>query len=305
MRRPLSLFVSVAIICALVAQGAALVAARPLATTVEYRVNASADDAEELADTTMDLSSTNFDLIQSGGNLAGMRFTGVAVPAGSTITAAYIEFYANANRSAAASLTIYGEANTNPGAFGAGNGDMSARTSTAATVAWSPGAWTADVTYQSASISSIIQELVDAGGWSSGQAMVVIIDGSGDRRAWSYDGWAARAPLLHIEYDVATPTPTATATPTDTPTATATPTNTATATPTVTGTPATATPTPIAPPGEGAEWLNIQDIFAMFLGPWLIIYGGIALAGSVAMALIGVLWRRPVRARIIIRSDDD
>ena len=50
-------------------------------------------------------------------------------------------------------------------------------------------------------LSSIIQEIVDNGGWKPGYSMAFIISGSGHRTAESYDGSSASAPLLHVEYD--------------------------------------------------------------------------------------------------------
>ena len=46
----------------------------------------------------------------------------------------------------------------------------------------------------------MIQEIVDRAGWVEGNAVVIIITGSGARVAESYNGVAAAAPLLHIEY---------------------------------------------------------------------------------------------------------
>lgn len=55
----------------------------------------------------------------------------------------------------------------------------------------------------------------------------------------------------------------------------------------------------------GDEWLNIQDIFGLFIGQWIIIYTGAALAGGVIKVLISLLWRRPQLVRIVGRDDDD
>ena len=68
--------------------------------------------------------------------------------------------------------------------------------------------------------ASVVQEVVDRPGWASGNAMVVIITGSGKRVAEAYEGDVSGAPHLYIEYTLPTPPPTIT--PTFTPTATAT-----------------------------------------------------------------------------------
>ncbi|MGH3372583.1 MAG: PKD domain-containing protein, partial [Nocardioidaceae bacterium] len=51
----------------------------------------------------------------------------------------------------------------------------------------------------------MIQEIVDRPGWQSGNAMVVIVTGSGLRAAVSWNGAASGAPLLHLEWTVGPP----------------------------------------------------------------------------------------------------
>ncbi|MHC4594282.1 MAG: hypothetical protein ACYS19_04980, partial [Planctomycetota bacterium] len=56
-------------------------------------------------------------------------------------------------------------------------------------------------------ISSIIQEIVNRGDWWSGNDLVIIIDGTGEREAESYEGANGHgdltlAPYIHIEYSM-------------------------------------------------------------------------------------------------------
>jgi hypothetical protein len=44
----------------------------------------------------------------------------------------------------------------------------------------------------------VIQEIVGRGGWSQGQAIALIITGTGKRTAEAVDGTAA--PILHVEF---------------------------------------------------------------------------------------------------------
>ena len=53
---------------------------------------------------------------------------------------------------------------------------------------------------RSPDIAATIQEVVNRPGWTSGNALALIITGSGRRTAESHDGDAAGAPLLHVEY---------------------------------------------------------------------------------------------------------
>jgi hypothetical protein len=53
-------------------------------------------------------------------------------------------------------------------------------------------------------IAGVIQEIVNRGGWVRGNALVVIVTGSGLRTAISFDGSITAAPLLHVEYGAST-----------------------------------------------------------------------------------------------------
>jgi hypothetical protein len=180
--------------------------------TIEVRVSRSSDDAEEhLDDNTVDVGSSDLEMIYddwySGNGFdqeVGMRFQDVDVPVGATIVSAYIEFVADASDGGdgASALTIYGQAADNPDTFAETDGDITGRTKTTASAAWNPGEWDSEQTYQTSDLTTIVQEIVDRDGWSSGNAMAFIVTGaSGDQvRAESHDGSSADAPLLVIEY---------------------------------------------------------------------------------------------------------
>lgn len=55
----------------------------------------------------------------------------------------------------------------------------------------------------------------------------------------------------------------------------------------------------------GNEWLNIQDIFAIFLGPWVVLYLGLAVAGSFCLTALSLLWRRVPRVVVSREVDDE
>jgi len=52
-------------------------------------------------------------------------------------------------------------------------------------------------------LAGVVQEIVTRSDWASGNAMVFIITGTGHRTAESFEGKAAAAALLHVEYSVA------------------------------------------------------------------------------------------------------
>ena len=48
----------------------------------------------------------------------------------------------------------------------------------------------------------MVQEVVDRPGWVTGNALVLVVTGSGKRVAESYDGEPAGAPLLRVTYSI-------------------------------------------------------------------------------------------------------
>ena len=173
--------------------------------TTEVRVSASSDDAEERASGGMSLTSSDLELVYDGSDQAvGMRFTGLGVPQGATIVNAYIQFQVDEINSVATSLTIQGEDIDNALTFTSATWNISSRPITGAAIGWSPVAWITKgevgTDQRTPNMASIIQEIVNRPGWSSGNALVVIITGTGERVAESYDGIPAAAPLLHVEY---------------------------------------------------------------------------------------------------------
>ena len=173
--------------------------------TVEVRVAASSDDAEESASGNASLTSSDLELVSTGSNqTVGMRFNGVAVPPGATIVKAYVQFQADETHTETTAVTIQGEAHDNAPTFVHISGNVSSRARTAAAVSWAPAPWTtrgeAGPNQQTPDITAVIQEIVDRPGWTGGNSLVVIITGTGERTAEAYDGDQAGAPLLHVEY---------------------------------------------------------------------------------------------------------
>ena len=52
---------------------------------------------------------------------------------------------------------------------------------------------------------AVIQEIIDQAGWASGNSLAVIIDGTGERTAESFNGDPAGAALLHVEFSTGPP----------------------------------------------------------------------------------------------------
>lgn len=231
-------------------------------STFEVRVAKGMDDVEESATGSMYVNSSDLELVYDGSNqVVGIRFAGVNVPKGATITNAYLQFKVDETSSSATTVSVQGEASPNAPIFASTSRNVSSRLKTSSVVSWSPASWltlgTAGSDQRTPNLAPIVQEIVNQTSWAAGNSMVMIIAGSGKRTAQAYEVNPSGAPLLHIEFTMptsATNTPTQIATATSTGLPTATPTNTSvpfTATPTVpvgvnspTATLAPATPTP-------------------------------------------------------------
>ena len=188
-----------------VIQGTADITVTDAITTLEVRVSASSDDAEEDVLGNMILNSSDLELtLDSTDQTVGMRFNGIDIPPGATINNAYIQFQVEEAQSVATVLTIQGEDIGNAPPFTSSNGNISSRTKTGAAVGWAPNPWNAvgdaGTDQMTPDISPVIQEIVDLGGWLNGNSLVIIITGTGKRVAESYNGVAGAAPLLHLEY---------------------------------------------------------------------------------------------------------
>lgn len=163
------------------------------------RITQSQDDAD---DSPVTITSTDMDIAESD---VALRFQNVNVPKGATITTAYISFTAEENATGSYSTNIEGIDVNNAGSFSASQ-NLSRLNRTTADVTWSASdAWSIGQPKTTPSLVSIAQEIVDRGGWSSGNSMGFILnEGTGKRAAESYNGNPNAAPQLVIGYAVAT-----------------------------------------------------------------------------------------------------
>jgi hypothetical protein len=177
-------------------------------TILEKRVSASSDDAEERVSGATALDSTDIELVfdAGGDQTVGMRFTGMTIPQGATILSAFVQFQEDEENTVATSLTIQGEDVDDAATFVASSGNITSRPRTTAAVPWAPPPWTirheVGPNQQTPEIAAVIQEIVDRPGWVSGNSLVIIVTGTGERTAESYDGDPFGAPLLHVQYSM-------------------------------------------------------------------------------------------------------
>ncbi len=174
------------------------------------QISASADDAEEdfsvLTSGQVALTDVDLDLglgypSFTSATLVGMRFQGLTIPAGATITSAYVVFTANSNESGGCDLEFWAEDVDDASAFTTNNYNLSNRTRTSASVLWSgvPN-WLHNRTYQTPDLAAIVQEVINCPGWQLGNDFVLLVEGTDRREAWSWDGNPAKAPRFVVHY---------------------------------------------------------------------------------------------------------
>lgn len=179
----------------------------PASGVVSVKVAARADDAEERVSTgAVVLNDTDLEMSSDGAveQIVGLRFRNVQIPQGATITRAYVQFTVDqAVSSDATTLSITGQAANNAAAFKTTAHNLSSRARTSA-VQWTPAPWptagAAGIDQRTPDLAPIVQQIVSRSGWAAGRNMALFVTGSGVRTAESFDGGAAKAPVLHVEW---------------------------------------------------------------------------------------------------------
>lgn len=122
---------------------------------------------------------------------SGVRFTTVLIPQGTTIKSAVLTLVASDTVSSiTVNAIIKGEDANQANAFST-YANFMGRPRTSASVAWNNIAgWTAGVSYQTADLKTIIQEIVNRAGWLSGNALVLFIENNGSTQG-SYREFAS------------------------------------------------------------------------------------------------------------------
>jgi hypothetical protein len=180
-------------------------APKPIMLSTAASVRTNSDDAEEKHNGQANLSNRRLELGQVNGkpNLVGLRFDRLQIPAGATVVNAYVQFYAARTQGGAASFTFRGEAADNSGTFANAKNNLSQRALTAQSAAWSSVPfWKAGEAYWTPNLAPVVQEVVGRGGWKAGNALSLLVSGSGERTALAYDGSPRAAAVLYVEYTI-------------------------------------------------------------------------------------------------------
>jgi hypothetical protein len=177
---------------------------------VEERLSSNSGWGDDDDDDSGDIyhNSSDLELGHDGSRkqLVGLRFTGIGVPAGATITNAYIQFTVDETDSGSSNVTIQGHDVGDAPAFTTSDRNVSNRSKTSASVNWQPNSWSsvgsAGSNERTPNLSNIINEIVSRNDWNSGNDIVIMIEGSGERTAESYEGSSSKAAKLHIDYEM-------------------------------------------------------------------------------------------------------
>lgn len=172
---------------------------------IDRAIGTGSDDAEQRVNRgTVALSSSDLELSTDDSRVQtiGLRFRNITVPRAAAVTAAWVQFRVDEVSTGATSLTIAGQAADNPPTFTGVNADVSSRPRTTATVHWAPPAWrnvhAAGSRQRTPDLSTVIGEIVRRPGWAPGNALALVITGTGRRAAEAFEG--SGAPVLHLEY---------------------------------------------------------------------------------------------------------
>lgn len=173
--------------------------------TLDYQVATGADDGYWSGSSTFNNATVNLTLGGLFGNSRNIfcRWAGVTIPAGAKITSAYVSFRFYDYLGTPPECTLYFEdaANPLPISSASDGNDRIKTTANIGVTGPTSGEW-----WNTDSIVSIIQELVDSHNYSTGAAMQMILNGvagSNSSQQSAYedgDPDGLWAPKLHIEY---------------------------------------------------------------------------------------------------------
>ncbi|GAB1308225.1 hypothetical protein KH5_09080 [Urechidicola sp. KH5] len=159
-------------------------------------------------------NSSDLEFCYDGGSqLVGVRFQNVNVPKDAVITEAFIQFQVDEVSTGAVTIRIFGIDVDNATQFNTDNYNISNRidgtisSATAASVNWTPNDWNnvgdVGLDQRTGNIRSIVQELVNRGGWSVNNAMAFVFeDESNSLNKRTAEKSAANTLELHISYAI-------------------------------------------------------------------------------------------------------
>ncbi|RZS93362.1 InlB B-repeat-containing protein [Aquimarina brevivitae] len=187
--------------------------------TITASISTGGDDVEEDKNGTIYDNSSDLELVYDSYNnssfqVIGLRFQAINLPKNATITSAYLQFTADESHSTATELEIAMHNSSNSPVFTNSN-NVSGRAVFSNKVTWNPSSWSSGQSgseQRSPNLKNMVQQLANTASWNPGNSVSFIIRGKGaslsntsaKRVADSYEGGAANAPRLIINYDTGT-----------------------------------------------------------------------------------------------------
>lgn len=174
--------------------------------SAQSRVASSSDDATEAANGAVSVTDQQLTLmripgIPTGASWVGVRFPDLQIPQGATITDARVAFTSTGDYDEYTNLTIYAENSDDAQPYTDSFNSISSRTRTNTNVTWNNiPKWYDDNTFESPNLSTLVQQIVNKTDWCGGNAMGLVLAGSGARLASSHDNGSADGPVLKVEY---------------------------------------------------------------------------------------------------------
>lgn len=190
-------------------------------TTNTWQVSASSDDCRVFDtdatnppwDNSIDLTTSHlrigrYSVTERYGS--GARFVNVGIGQGNVISSAYLKLRSDdvyGDRSGSQDCIIVGEDADNASTFSTLN-DYNGRSRTSANVSWVFDSSGAGIWHTSVDIKTVIQEIVDRGGWVSGNALAIFVETTEDSTSQddvfqSYDEDPSYAPKLEVTWTTA------------------------------------------------------------------------------------------------------
>ena len=192
--------------------------------TLNIRISAADDDQEEWLPAksgqtqsktigSLDPGSSDLEFgTEASGNdpqMVGLRFTNINIPKGAIILSAYIQFTVDAvgKNNDPCRVFIKGEAIDSSLMFNtAVSYNISSRSKTNDSIVWNiaGSSWAtvgaASTEQRTPNIKLLIEQIMNRGGWKSGNPLTFLMYGTGTREVESYDGDAPKSAMLVINY---------------------------------------------------------------------------------------------------------